>query len=368
MLRFLFVLVILFISGCQPQNRHSTTKLSGDPTPRQYQFFYALRQDDANHFTVIRVNSKTLEVISKIPAKHTYHGISIDADGNALLNYSMNYPISEEKDVDIIRYGSNRIEKFITTQSYGPSKVIPLNCEYAVVTGGHRLSNLNLEFYNQTGQFIVNTHLDDFAFLIDSIAIYNNSLLIITDASRFSTQNISTFTEQKYAFVSSVDPKTKKQNFVADFSKYFCAISGIAIDSDKAILYVASRTMPNKKNIHQSDEINTYIYVFNLNNNQLIKKIQSDQQPFQLTLVESQKKLYVSHQTGISLIDTNKMEKINTLEFSTKWMFSVAGNKLVLSHNDYDRQDHRLIVLDTRTDKVIKEYPGEFGPVSQCYY
>ena len=120
---------------------------------------------------------------------------------------------------------------------------------------------------------------------------------------------------------------------------------------------------------------NKELLIYSLNKNQLIKKIDVTGNPFKLICDPSVNKLYVQHMNNrhghktVEIIDTTSDEVIGTLEIPYQLMFSVVKpGKMYITVGKGYRSDPptepALLVLDTKTDKIIKRIEGNYKGIS----
>jgi DNA-binding beta-propeller fold protein YncE len=116
--------------------------------------------------------------------------------------------------------------------------------------------------------------------------------------------------------------------------------------------------------------------VFSLSSGKLIKKIPISPHPFWLTYDKSVNKMYVLHrddydpQNTVEIIDTITDKVIGSFEVESQLMFSVvAPGKIYMTQGPSFMHDNKptppkLLVLNTKTDKIIKEIEGNYQGIS----
>lgn len=147
---------------------------------------------------------------------------------------------------------------------------------------------------------------------------------------------------------------------------------GVCSVGDKVYLAASARGSPQPDGeLRRNDEI----LVFSFNKGTLIKKIKVSPNPCLLTYDRSVGKLYVSHvddavpRNSVEVIDTASDVIVNTMDIPSQIMFSVvAPGKMYVTagaaHVPQEKILPRLLVIDTITDKVVKQVNGNYFGIS----
>jgi hypothetical protein len=171
-----------------------------------------------------------------------------------------------------------------------------------------------------------------------------------------------------------VDTQLKRTIRVIEVPIEYKYLNGICIVGDK--VYLSSF----RKGFHDPDAgidlaSNNDLLVFSISSGKLIKKIKISPHPRKLVIDRSVNKIYVMHLDDdevrdiIEVVDTRTDKVIDRLKIPTLWaMSAVAPGKLYAvvepeSYNDGADKPH-LLVIDTKTDKIIKKIYGNFETVS----
>ncbi len=172
-----------------------------------------------------------------------------------------------------------------------------------------------------------------------------------------------------------VDVTTQKVVKIIEVPKDYTNLFGVCSVGNKIYIAAATNKFPEYNNgRHKS---NREILVFSLKNGQLIKKIPISPHPFWVTYDKSVNKIYVLHrrddfeeQNNVEVISTLTDKVIGSFEVKSQLMFSVvAPGKLYMTKgpsfmHETTSSAPELLVLDTKTDKIIKRFYGNYQGIS----
>lgn len=141
-------------------------------------------------------------------------------------------------------------------------------------------------------------------------------------------------------------------------------------------IYVAALSKGRTRDARGSTPLNKELLVFSFSSGRLIKKIPVSPHPIKLVYDRSVNKIFVRHLPDyeprdiIEVIDPKTDRIINRIKIGTPLlMFAlVKPGKLYLSADKGwppDSTKPRLVVIDTKTDKIIKRLPGNYTGISQ---
>jgi DNA-binding beta-propeller fold protein YncE len=192
--------------------------------------------------------------------------------------------------------------------------------------------------------------------------------------SDFYDPNImkKSFEESKdFGDVYIIDIGTQKIVKMIEIPRDYKDISDVCNVGNKIYIAAMKRTMAGYK--YNS---NKEILVFSLSSGKLINKIPISPHPLWLTYDKSVHKIYVLHRDDyephnkIEVIDTITDKVIGSFKVESQLMFSVvAPGKMYITqgpsfmHEDKETPP-KLLVFDTKTDKIIKEIEGNYQGIS----
>jgi DNA-binding beta-propeller fold protein YncE len=151
-------------------------------------------------------------------------------------------------------------------------------------------------------------------------------------------------------------------------------LNGMCIVGDK--LYLAPSCNGPKGAVTQSElAINDELLVFSISSGKLIRKIKISPHPLDMVIDRSVNKIYVMHRddkddrNNVEVIDPNNDMVIKNLKVPAQVTMSVVAPGKIYFASGYaifskERIKPQLLVIDTRTDKIIKTIYGNFSTVS----
>ena len=169
-----------------------------------------------------------------------------------------------------------------------------------------------------------------------------------------------------------MDVKSKRIIKVIKVPRDYLTVDGICDVGDK--IYVAALSK-GKWTLDGTAEANTELLVFSLTKGALLKKIKISGHPYKLAYDPSVNKLYVQHmddrkpRSDVEIIDTTTDKVIGKLTIPSQLMFSVVkpGKMYITVGENFLTPAHTkpaLLVLDTKTDKIIKRIYGDYKGIS----
>jgi DNA-binding beta-propeller fold protein YncE len=142
-------------------------------------------------------------------------------------------------------------------------------------------------------------------------------------------------------------------------------LNGVFSYSDK--IYLACE---GKGEHAENDEL----LVFSFEKGSLIKKIKVSHHPYKLLFDPKETKLYVQHTSvldaseEVEVIDPKTDKIIDRIQTFDSRMFSlVKPGKIYITYGSYYTRPG-LMVIDTRTDKIIKRFDGDYLGISEKSY
>lgn len=176
--------------------------------------------------------------------------------------------------------------------------------------------------------------------------------------------------------IGSVDSKTIKKTFQIDYGSYFGGGRGIAMGKERLYITAVDKTPYENNKPEDQQQLNKYLFVFDPQDLSLIKKIPISILAEQLTYVRKVNKLYIAHSSWdertpqyIEVLDceTDKIIKKIPLK-GFRRMSYVGKGKLYVSHSGGplfgSDGSGGIAVIDVKADKIIKNIPGEYAPIS----
>lgn len=330
---------------------------------------YAIKYDQKEStYFLSKINLDTLKIEDEIKLKQVYQFISPDFQGGAFLTQTRSSQVPKNA-VYYLENQSRKIQKISNLPSYLPSVIVKGTDEIFVLTGGPSSDDTKLEVLDSNMDHLKTILLQPFSHLSSYAMIFldehvmkknftnkvskHESLLYCTE----SFNNTPTSTNELFL----LDLKLKKKILIKNkFLPSYGSISGLALNTAQKKLYVSPLVFLTENN--SENEVNKDVLVLSFPKMEIINKIETTDQTHYLIYIEEDKKLYVNHFNGISVIDTVTEKVINKFPF---WVnrYSYAGNSKLLASIKTKSGEKKLIIINTQTDKIIKEFQGEYGPI-----
>ncbi len=181
------------------------------------------------------------------------------------------------------------------------------------------------------------------------------------------------FSKDAVGDVYVVDVRKKEIVKILNIPHDYKTIDGVCSVGDKVYVAAAAK---GERSLDGWVPPNEELLVYSFETGKLIKKIKIDGHPYKLTCDQSVGKLYVQHmddkvaRNTVEVIDIKTDKVINRLQIPSQLMFSVVKpgkmyitvGKMMLTPS---RTAPALLVLDTKTDKIIKKFPGAYYGISE---
>jgi DNA-binding beta-propeller fold protein YncE len=206
-------------------------------------------------------------------------------------------------------------------------------------------ANINDLFYDGSGQLLFTS------FYIDRY---------YDDEAKNRTRH-----EDGYGDIYVVDVAKKEISKQIPVPREYTPVDGVCRVGDK--IYVAALSKGSERDAGGSTPLNKELLVFSFSSGRLIKKIPVSPHPIKLVYDKSVGKLYVRHTSDyeprdiIEVIDPRTDRIIDRIKIgSPLLMFAlVKPGKLYVSAKQ------GLVVINTKTAKIIKQLPGNYAGISQ---
>lgn len=182
---------------------------------------------------------------------------------------------------------------------------------------------------------------------------------------------------EEYGLLGELNLQTNKLLEQIDYQTYFGAGRWIAYGGSNKLYATAVETLPQRqKDGAVKPKLNSQLFIFNSDNLSLIKTIPIGILAEQLTYVPSVNRLYVAHASWdektpqyIEVLDCTTDKIITKIPVKGFRRMSYVGNhKLYVTHSGGplfgSDGSGGILVIDVRTNKIIKKIPGEYAPVS----
>jgi len=320
-----------------------------------------MRYDDAkNKYYIDRVNLIFNKIEHEIPTRKCYQFLYLHRNGDLYLSYYRS-DVDFERDVDILRAKKNQIRGLLDTREVGASQVMSTKDRFYILVGGGSSGPTSFEVYKKTGKFMKSIQIDDDGFLDENTFCWDSKRKLLLFATQEFTKKVDDM-HNGFFFLNLMTSSLKKEPF--NFDREFDSVAGMAISRKENKLYISPLMSANLKK--ETKKINNYIYVLSYPEFRFLNKISvgENHYPQDIVYLESVSKLYVNERgLGLSVIDgkTEKVVKrfpIHIVRFS-----NVGHNKILMSVI----QDHKpkLLIWDAKTDRIIKSFDGNYGPVSK---
>lgn len=169
-----------------------------------------------------------------------------------------------------------------------------------------------------------------------------------------------------------LDIAGKKMEKFIDVPGEYIYLEGLAVAGNKLYLSAICKGPSNSRGNHPD---NNELLVYDIGSKKLIKKINVATNPNRLAYDPSVKKLYVMHRDSfdthneLEVIDVTTDKIIKTFDIPSQLMMSlVRPGKLYISMGPSflkkGRTEPGLLVIDTKTDTIIKRFSGVYQGLS----
>jgi DNA-binding beta-propeller fold protein YncE len=314
----------------------------------------------------------------RFPAGYEYNNFVVDEKGGCYLaryHLSGSYLGSEIHYYDPSR---KKIERFVDLgDAFGPRYMVLTKELLVVEVNGNNRSRVNsgLIFVDrQTGKIAKTIYLQEGNKYYGQANINDLSF----DGERYLL--LSSFYLDKidpngygYGDIYIVDITSKEIVKIIEVPREYTYTDGVYKIGDK--IYLAALAI-GKRASSGSSPSNTDLLVFSFSSGKLIKKIPVSPHPFKLAYDPSVGKLYVQHmddgkmRADFEIINTLTDQVIGKLTIPGSLMSSVVRpGKMYVTVGDMlwlkSPVKAVLVVVDTKTDKIIKRIPGQYKGISE---
>lgn len=361
----LFVSLLILIGGVSYSNHRN--------------FAYLLRHDPdgKNYLVQFDADKDEISKLISIPRGSGYENFIIDEIGGC---YISKYATVGEYYKEILYYdiSKNKIESFIKFRDiFGPRYMALTEKELMVEVRGSKKDR------GKSGLIFIDRKTKKIT----------NEIYIEENNPEYTQANINDiyFDEDKYIFLTSffVDKlidfgnlgdgdiyiiDIEKKNIIKriDIPKIYHPVDGIFNYGDKIYAVALSKG----KRIQDASPSNTDLLVYSLSKGTLLKKIKVSPMPYKLIYDKSVSKLYVQHmyyykeKNFVEIINPKTDKIIGRIDIPNSNMFSlVRPGKIYISVpetyiSENNIKPPKLLVLDTKSDKIIKTFPGNYFGIS----
>jgi len=371
MVKALFILLLILIGSYSPA-------FAGE-------YAYVLRFNPGEPEYIVQFDTDKNEIVSKIevPPHKAFNNMIVDENGGC---YISDYFYFSDYGREIYYYDpvDKKISKYIDTGSaFGPH-YMALTKDYLIVqveardeTRGHggvifidrkKKEIVGRVFLRENEPYFRTVNVLNMFYSDSKYVFLTSDYLIEPDIAKIDMWNCS-FNGDIYV----VDIDKKELAKTIEIPRDYRYIFGGCNVGDK--IYITAATKGSRT--YDTDwTSNRELLVFSIESGKLIKKIPISPHPFYVTYDKSVNKIYVLHrddkrpQNTIEIIDTLTDKVIGSLEVESQLMFSVvAPGKMYITQGPSFMHDNKstlpkLLVLDTKTDKIIKEFEGNYQGIS----
>ena len=355
-------IVVIGVMGCK--ENHDNSKRN------KKNVAYALRRgmNEGKRVTYLsHINLEDIDIEREVEVPHEYSYVFLKDSGNVVMVFSRNssrlFNVIDEYNPE-----KDQLKKYIRTKDNYPSTILTHNDRHFVLIGGHHSGPLKLEVYKKNKKFIKSLELSKKAMSIyGSIIAHKKELYIFIN----EFVNPEKDDDPYLIKVNTETLAVEKKDY--HFSDYFRAIDGVALHKSEKKIYIAPLAVQNfKKGENKS------LFVFSFPEFDYLNKIDLGKQPDDVIYIPETDKLYINHGLSISVVECQTEKVIKVLPYHAYRVEDVGGGKVMLSHSEhvFDTDevtgtmttlyvDQKLVVIDTKTDTVLKEFVGEYGPISK---
>ena len=347
-------------------------------------FAYALRFQHSKPDCLVRFDVDKNIILKEIelPDDNNFNNFVVDEKGGCFIS---NYRGIERYGRDIYCYDpeKDKIEKFIDLgDKFGPHQLFLTDKELIAEIEGNDQTHkkggvifIDRETKKITGSLFLKEDEPDYvqADITDTF-FDGGKYLLLTSFYILRSKDVNEFLNTRDAGdIYVIDVEKRQIVKIIQVDRQYKLLNGVCNVGDK--IYVTAGEFGNTRDeqglLPPTDEV----LVYSLATGELLKKIKVDTRPFNLIYDRSVSKLFVTHRDDsihndtVEVIDPKTDDIIDRINIPSRLMFSVvAPGKMYVSVGKNFLQDHyaspKLLVLDTKTDKIIKEFKGVYTGIS----
>jgi hypothetical protein len=347
-------------------------------------FAYALRFQTHKPDCLVRFDVDKDIILKEItlPNDKDFNNFVVDEKGGCFLS---NYRGVDSYGRDICYYdpATDKIEKFIDLgDKFGPHQLFLTDKELiAEIEGNDKTREKSgVIFIDRKSKKITGSVFlkeDDPHYVqanINDIFFDGSKYLFLVSFYMFRSKDVNEFLNTRDAGdIYVVDVEKKQIVKIIQVDRQYRLVYGVCNIGDK--IYVTAGEFGNTRDEYGLLPPTNEVLVYSLATGELLKKIKVDTRPFNLIYDRSVRKLFVTHRDDntpndtVEVIDPKTDDIIDRINIPSRLMFSVvAPGKMYVTVGKNFLQEHyaspRLLVLDTKTDKIIKEFEGVYTGIS----
>ncbi len=347
-------------------------------------FAYVLRFQPPKPDCLVRfdVNKDMILKEIELPGDKDFNNFVVDEKGGCFIS---NYRGVELYGRDIYYYDpeKNKIEKFIDLgDKFGPHQLFLTDKELiAEIEGNDKTKGKSgVIFIDRKSKTITGSVFlreDDPHYSqanITDIFFDGSKYLFLATYYLFKENDLKEFTRTEFTgdiYVVDIDKKQIVKTINID--SQYKMIWGVCNVGDK--VYVSAGEFGNIEDSHCELPTTNYLLVYSLSSGELRRVVNVDPRPFILKYDRSVDKIFVTHRDDrmphdtVEVVDPKTDDVVDRINIPSRLMFSVvAPGKIYVSVGKNFLQEHyaspKLLVLDTKTDKIIKEFKGIYTGIS----
>ena len=346
-------------------------------------FAYVLRfgPQEREYLVKFNVTNTKMEREIKLPKDNGFNNIIVDENGGC---YISNLRSGDGYFRDIYYYDPEKdaMNKFIDLgDKFGPAEMFLTDKELIVeITGNDRTRvHSGVIFINKKSKEITGSvfPFEDDPYYgqlnINRMFFDGNKNIFLTTFYLFKEKDPESFINTEYTGdIIVIDVEKKQIAKVIKIDQRYKNINGICNIGGK--IYVAAQSKGNLDgtwNKYPNEEL----LVYSLEKGELIKTIKISPHPYDIAYDRSSGKLFVTHASDkvqrdiVEIIDPVKDKIIKEIKIPSQLMFSVvAPGKMFITVGRQFLQETtvspKLMIMDTKTDKIINEFIGEYTGIS----
>jgi hypothetical protein len=315
-------------------------------------------------FSISQIDAKENELIKEYSVNKPYDLISCFNNRFLLLSLTKNDSLLKSR-IDLLDLKTGSYRKFASSPNQNFSSVFTFKNKIYAFIGGNDSSALFLHVYDKKGKLLK-------ILLIDYAAMLNNNAFFIfgNDLWILSNQFHNKETEDA-PFIYVIDLNTLQTKKVINLSKFFSGGMSMIFNQEDQEIYIAG--LGNHPGVNR--DINTYIHVFSFPDVKFKRKINVSDQPTKLIYLPNYHKLYARVGNTLKVIDVTQNKILKTFDLNINYLSEKSGFLYLSTIKYYFKKEGptevlkdvetKLLVLDTKTDEIIKKFIGDYGPVLQ---
>ncbi len=315
-----------------------------------------------------QINLDTLKIVQEIKVPEAYQNLSLMPDGRLLLA-KLRDEISLGRDLMMYDPYKNKVSKFAKSSYPCPMNAFPWEDKIIIMEGGNYSGPLTFEMFSQTGKSLK-------IFLVNSNAFLNESAFSINESNLLCFPSVFMRGKEKFETPYSYHANLKDNKSIISekigsikLESLYDVILSCFLIKEERHLYILGTKEDNQTT-------NYLISVFDISTSKLLKKLSLSEPAGEMFLFKNN--IYLNEGDAINIISPKNLTSIKKVKIPSIFRMGCSGgNKILISSSkgiyktDLKTGSEtlidsigKLLILDTTTNTIVKEFKGNYGPVS----